>query len=618
MGFDTPAVTFALALTSGMLAQVVARHLRIPGIVMLLVAGVVLGPDGAGLIRPDTLGPALRIMVAASVAVILFEGGLHLEISRLRREGPTIRRLVTLGALITGVGAAISARLLMAWPWAVAVPFGTLVVVTGPTVIAPLLRRIRVNQNLHTILEAEGVLIDPIGAILAVVALEVVLAQELSSAAQGLIGIPTRLVFGTLAGAAGGLLMGKLLQWNRAVPEGLESITTLALLLGLHSVAEAILPESGIMAAPIAGVVMGNMPMRPDRELREFKQQLSVLLVGLLFVLLAADVRLAEVTSLGWRGWATVGVLMLIIRPINVLVCTHGSALNLRERTFLAWLGPRGIVAAAVASVFADQLVREGVPEGLELRALVFLVIATTVVVQGLTGGALAAALKVRRRTESGFVIAGANALARAVAHSLRAVGEEAVLIDSDPAEVAAAREAGLQAVLGSALDDTVLEEADVNGRRAVMGIIGNDATSLLFADKARREYRVPAAFLALRPRHLAVSQAQGRRLGARMLFGRPVSASEWSRRIANGDAQLASYRYGGSVDQPLAGLLEGAVDGMPDVLFLTIEHRGRALPVDELSRLLPGDTAFVLQGRSASLTPPFEPRGLPSEPAAS
>jgi len=394
------AFTFAVALAAGMVAQVLGRHLRIPGIVLLLLAGVLLGPDVSGIVQPQTLGSGLGIIVSAAVAVILFEGGLHLDIGRLRREAVTIRRLVTLGAAVTAVVATFAARFLMEWPWQVAIPFGTLVVVTGPTVITPLLRRIRVNRNLHTILEAEGVLIDPIGAIIAVVALEVVLAQELGTAARGLLGIPTRLLFGLATGVVGGFAMAKLLQIENLVPERLESILILALLLLLNEFSNAVMPESGIMAAPVAGMVVGNLPSGARSSLKEFKEQITIMLIGLLFVLLAADVRIAEVTGLGWRGVATVLVLMVVARPLDVAASTAGSALTWRDRAFIAWLGPRGIVAAAVASVFAHELTGAGITQGIELRALVFLVIAATVLLQGLSGGLAASLLGVRRRSK--------------------------------------------------------------------------------------------------------------------------------------------------------------------------------------------------------------------------
>src|SRR5919108_929600 len=544
MSLNDPALTFAIALAAGMTAQVVARHLRIPGIVLLLLVGVLLGPDVTNIIRPATLGEGLRHIVGAAVAVILFEGGMNLDIVRLTREALTIRRLVTVGAAITSIGGALAARYVMGWEWRVAIPFGTLVTVTGPTVITPLLRRIRVNRKVHTILQAEGVLIDPIGAIIAVVALEVVLAQELGIAARGLLGIPSRLVLGAAAGTAGGFIMAKLLASERLIPEGLESVFTLALLLALYAGCEAILSESGIMAAPIAGIVVGNMPSRPSRELKDFKEQLTVLLVGLLFVLLPADVRLAEVTGLGWRGVLTAVLLMVAVRPLDVAVSTAGSDLTIRERLFIAWLGPRGIVAAAVASLFATELTQQGIAEGLELRALVFLTIALTVVLQGMGGAPVAAALRVRRRSDAGYLIAGAHPLARTLATAMKRGGEDIVLVDTDATAVAAAGRIDLPALVGNVLDAEALEAADIEGRHGIIGLIPNEGVSLLATEKARREFRVRTAHIAVRPRRTGVPLERLRASGTRLLFGRETDISFWIGELATGGGTLATYRY--------------------------------------------------------------------------
>jgi NhaP-type Na+/H+ or K+/H+ antiporter len=492
----------------------------------------------------------------------------------------------------------------MEWPWTVAIPFGSLVIVTGPTVIGPLLRRIRVERNLHTVLEAEAVLIDPIGAILAVVALEMVLAQEMGSAARGLLGIPTRLVFGTLVGAALGYLMAQALASHRLIPRGLESVFTLALLLVMYAGCEAVLPESGIMAAPIAGMVVGNTPAHPSQELKEFKEQLTVLLVGLLFVLLAADVRLGEVTSLGWRGVATVGLLMLVVRPLAVGVSTAGSAIEPRGRAFLAWLGPRGIVAAAVASLFADQLVSEGIPEGIELRALVFLVIAATVVIQGLGGGLVARLLGVRRRSDTGYVIAGANPVARALGSALRSAGEEVVLLDTDRAEIAAGQASGLESILGNALDDEVLQSADVEGRHGIIALIPNEAVSLMVAEKARRELRVGRADVAVRPGRLHVTQNRLHRLGGRILFGGEADLSYWGEAIGAGRALVRRFRYTGDGERAVMGDGASAAQGSRDFLYLTVERRGRAAPVNDLSRLRRGDIVTALAVGGAGPAP--------------
>ncbi len=610
MSLDDPAFTFGLALSGGMIAQVIAQHLRVPGIVVLLVVGVLLGPDVANLVRPSTLGEGLHLIVGISVAVILFEGGMHLELHRLRHEALAIRRLVTWGAFVTAAGGALAGRYVMGWPWQVAIPFGILVIVTGPTVITPLLRRLRIKRNLHTILEAEGVLIDPIGAIVAVVALEVVLAQELPVAARGLVGIPTRLLIGFAIGVVGGVLIGRLLAWEKVIPERYASITTLALLLGLYSLSEAIIPQSGIMTAPIAGMAVGNMPTRSSQELKEFKEQLTVLLIGLLFVLLAADVRIEEVMGLGWPGIATAALLMFVVRPIDVAVSTIGSSLTLREKAFLAWLGPRGIVAAAVASLFAQAFTAEGMAEGRELRALVFLVIAATVVVQGLGGGLVASLLGVRRPSNRGYLIAGANPVARELARALRASGQDVILVETDGAEVAAAMREGLPVLQGNALEEDVLELGELGARRGVIGLIRNEGVSLLVAEKARRDFRVETAQIAFRPDQASVPVESVRAVRARTLFGIETDIGYWSREVRAGRARSCKYRLAGEKELEPAEL--GSAGG---ALPLVIERKGQAVPIDDQTRIRPGDVITLLQ-HSDVVRPPsllLEPVGDPS-----
>jgi NhaP-type Na+/H+ or K+/H+ antiporter len=371
-----PALTLVLALAVGILAQAVARHVRVPGIVILLVAGVALGPDGLGWVQPLALGDGLFVIVDLAVAVILFEGGLNLEISRLRREQAPIRRLVSVGALVTMVGGALTVAALFDWSWMRALLFGSLVVVTGPTVIGPLVDAVRLRPRVATVLEAEGVLIDPIGAILAVLMLEVALAPGADSLASGATGLVLRLGFGAVAGIVAGFVLAGLLRVRRVVPEGFENVFALASVLLLFQGCDVIVPHSGVLAVAVAGVVVGNVRTRVDRDLREFKDQLSVLLIGLLFILLAATVRIADVRALGWNGLAVVAVLVFAVRPANVWLCTVGSELTRKERWFIAGVAPRGIVAAAVAALAAGALDSHGLAGGAELRALVFLTIA--------------------------------------------------------------------------------------------------------------------------------------------------------------------------------------------------------------------------------------------------
>ncbi|MCA9579533.1 MAG: cation:proton antiporter, partial [Myxococcales bacterium] len=292
-------LTVAFALAAGMLGQTVAHHLRLPGIVALLVLGVAFGPDGANLVQPALLGDGLASLVGFAVAVILFEGGMSLDLRRLKRSGRAIRRLVTVGALVSMVLGMILVAVVLGWGWQRSLLFGTLVIVTGPTVVTPLLRRLKVKKPVSTVLEAEGVLIDAVGAITAAVALEVVLSpsdQGVLLAGPVIVG---RLFFGVAVGMLGGALIALLLRFRGLVPEGLETVMTLSLAVLVFEASNAVVHESGIAAVTVAGLVVGNSRTHVARELREFKEQLTALFIGMLFVLLVADVRLADIFALG-------------------------------------------------------------------------------------------------------------------------------------------------------------------------------------------------------------------------------------------------------------------------------------------------------------------------------
>lgn len=607
MELADPALTFALALAAGIVAQAAARHLQIPGIVLLLLVGALLGPDVANVVRPDTLGPGLNIIVGLSVAVILFEGGLNLSVQRLRGEARVIRLLITVGAFLTGLGAALLGRIVLDWPWPIAVTFGALVIVTGPTVVTPLLRRVRVRRNVATILEAEGVLIDPIGAILAVVALELALSETLGGAARGLLGLPSRLVVGVVVGAIGGSVIAVVLRVRKAVPEGLESVVTLSLVLALFQISNSIQHESGILAAAVAGLVVGNVGTRISRELRDFKEQLTVLLVGLLFVLLAADVRLEEVTALGWSGVVVVAALMVVIRPAAVAISTWGSGLEWKERAFIGWLGPRGIVAAAVASVFAQRLLQDGYELGSEFRALVFLVIAATVVVQGFSAGPVASLLGVRRPTNRGHVIVGANALGRALGEALQSAGEDVLLIDVNASEASAARDAGLQVIYGNASDERVLLRADVEGRRTFAAVTTNESANVLLARGAKENYRVPEALAALEQDNPAGGHDQVEEARVGVLFGGPVDVEDWVHALRHGEAEIQRWRLSatnGAGDAREETVPEGHREALPLAVF----RSGGGVPVSGGTRFRAGDvTAFAVRVSAAPVLPPGE-----------
>ena len=538
--FTDPALIVALALAAGVIAQSIAHHLRIPGIVLLLGTGAVLGPDVLGVIQPGALDEALHALVGYAVAVILFEGGLNLNIKRLRKQSTTIRRLVTWGALVTAVGGALAARLIMQWDWRISILFGTLVIVTGPTVVTPLVRRIKLKRKLQTILEAEGVLIDPIGAVIAVVALEVMITPNIPIVASGMVAIALKLLIGAIIGGLGGFFIAWLLRSERLIPDGIENVFALSMVLVLFHFSNMIQPESGIVTVTIAGLVVGNIRTRVLRDLMEFKEGLTVMLIGMLFVLLAADVRFSELRALGVSGLWTVAALMFIVRPLNALVGTAGSDLSIREKSFIAWLAPRGIVAAAVASFFADTLAHDGIPGGGELRALVFLVIAVTVLLQGITGSVLASALGVRRKINTGYAILGANELGLAIGTALRDGGETVLFIDTNIDATKAAEEAGFRVVFGNVLEEGTRERAGLDSVAACIGVTPNEEVNLIFARRVAEEYKIPRLYV-LEGSHVTESIIQN--AGALALFGgAEKDAGLWTVRLRRATATVEAW----------------------------------------------------------------------------
>ncbi len=571
-----PALTWVVALGAGVLAQSLARHLRLPGIVVLLGFGVALGPDLLGWVEPRALGGGLRTIVDLAVAIILFEGGLNLEISRLRRAQTSLRRLVTIGALVTLVGGTAAASWILGWPLVQAVLFGSLVVVTGPTVIGPLVREVRLRPRVASILEAEGVLIDPVGAILAVLVLELALSPE--AAASGATDFLLRLGLGAAVGAAGGLGLVGLFRIRGLIPEGYTNILTLAFVLLLFQACEQILEQSGILAATLAGVVVGNFRTPVNRALREFKEELTILLIGLLFVLLAADVRLADVRALGWAGVGVVAALVLVVRPLGVMFSTAGSALSWRERWLIAWLAPRGIVAAAIASVTANALEAHALPGGPELRALVFLTIAGTVLLAGLTAAPVASLLGLRQPDRNGIAILGAQGLGLALARELSRAELPVQFLDSNPQSSRRAEEAEFPVVFGNALEERTLQRARLEAVGTVVGLTANEALNGVFVRRARELFGVPERYVALATFQEGITPELLRDDDVRVLFDAPHDVERWDVRSHHGEMTVERFRFAPSEDSP--DEQEAAPGSTEAYVLLCITRGARTFPM--------------------------------------
>lgn len=388
-------ILISVTVIAGIAAQVLAGFFQIPSIVLLLLFGILLGRDSFDFLEPSLLGVGLEVVVSLSVALILFEGGLNLQLGELKEVSSSLRNLVTVGVLITFVGAGIAAHWLSEFPWPIAFLYASLVVVTGPTVINPLLKQIGVDKQVSTLLEGEGVFIDPIGAILAVIVLHFVLSGNV----QPLIlikGLILRLGIGVVIGVGGGWLLSQLLKQDQFLSQELKNLVVLASLWGLFSLAQVLRSESGLVVAVIMGIVLraSNLPSEP--LVRWFNEQLSILANSVLFILLAADLSIASVFALGWGSVLTVLVLMLVVRPIDILISTWNLGFNWQQQLFLSWVAPRGIVAASLASLFAVSLTKGGINGGDSIKALVFLTIMMTVFFQGLTASWVANLLNLR------------------------------------------------------------------------------------------------------------------------------------------------------------------------------------------------------------------------------
>ncbi|WP_017315081.1 cation:proton antiporter [Mastigocladopsis repens] len=494
-------ITLQMVITvfAGISAQVLAAYLRVPSIVFLLMFGILLGSDGIGLLHPHMLGTGLEVIVALATAIILFEGGLNLDLRELGKVSTSLQLLVTLGTMITLLGGSMAAHWLGEFPWPIAFLYASLVVVTGPTVVSPLLKQINVDRQVATLLEGEGVLIDPVGAILAVVVLNTLLNDhtDFITAMSSLI---LRLGIGSVIGAAGGWLMSLVSKRANFLSFEVKNLVVLAGLWGLFALSQMIRSDSGLMAVVVAGVVFGASSVPEERLLRRFKGQLTILSVSVLFILLAADLSIASVFALGWGGVFTVLVLMFVVRPINILLCTWNSGLNWRQKLFLSWVSPRGIVSASVASLFAILLTQRGVNGGEAIKALVFLTIIMTVVCQGLTAGWVAKFLQITSKDATGAVIVGCNPLSLLIARLFQERGEAVVMIDTDPKRCEQAEAQNLRVIASSALDTGVLEEAGLASMGTFLAMTSNGEVNFVLAQRATEEFNPPRV-LAVFPR---------------------------------------------------------------------------------------------------------------------
>ncbi len=437
-----PMFTLCAAAAVGVILVSVSAKLRIPPIVLLLIVGVAIGPEGVGMIDPSSLGSGLKLVVSMVVAVILFEGGLTLDLSKARQSLGVIGRMLTIGVLITWCGATLTIWWLFKPSLSIAVLCGSLVVVTGPTVVAPILRRINIRDRIRHILYWESVLVDAVGVFLAVLCFEWISPDAELGTFGPLARFGFRVGVGVGVGLVVGLVMSKLLT-SHLVHDEHANIFVLGVALLSYAICETILHESGVLAVIVAGFALGARRPRQLGQLKRFKLELTELGVGTLFILLAGTLRLNQFRELGWKLIVAVVVLVAIVRPLAIFVSTWGRGYSIEERLFLSWVAPRGIVAAFLASLFALELGSNPafVWEAQLIHTFTFAVIGATVILQGLSAPAVAKLLKLEKAPRNTWLIAGDVNIVGPISKTLNCAGVRALGLVRGPRDSSASKE---------------------------------------------------------------------------------------------------------------------------------------------------------------------------------
>ncbi|MEC9056501.1 MAG: cation:proton antiporter, partial [Verrucomicrobiota bacterium] len=487
-----PIAYLALVLALGILAQWLAWRIRIPSILILLAFGFGISITTGAQID-DYLGgetDTLLAIVGLFVAIILFEGGLTLKFSELRQAGAPVLRLCSLGVAIAFALASISAAWIFQWNWRVAALLGAILVVTGPTVVGPLLRVIKPTRKISSIVKWEGIVVDPIGAILAVLVFQVAVAGELQAAGGA---VALALLKTLLVGIVLAVLLAKVLEFllkRHYLPEFLESVFLLAVVAVAFAVSNAIQEESGLLTVTVLGIALANQKSVSVRNILEFKENLRVLIISLLFILLSGRIDPADLSAIALPSLAFLGALVLIVRPASIyLSCLGSRNIDNRERAFLAALAPRGIVAAAVTSVFAiefDHAAHEGIidttiaQQAQQMVPAVFLIIMGTVLLYGLIARPFALSLGIASRSADGILFAGADTWTRKIASALHEDGYSVMLLDTRYGKVAAARMGGLHAIRANILSEHAEENLEFPGIRHLIAGTPNDEVNSL------------------------------------------------------------------------------------------------------------------------------------------
>lgn len=495
----------------GILAQWVAWKFKIPAILPLILIGLLVGPIAAEFLSDDGTkwiepiwngtkglfpGESLFYFVSLAISVILFEGGLTLKLSEIKNIGPVITKLITIGSVVTFFGAALAAHYVFFLSWQISYLFSALIIVTGPTVITPILRNIPMKKDVSAVLKWEGILIDPIGALVAVLVFEFISVDaggEFTKTA--LIEFGKIVLFGFTFGFTFAHAMNLIIN-RKLVPHYLLNVFALAAVLGVFVLSDTFAHESGLLAVVVMGMVLGNSNSPYLKELLYFKESLSVLLISILFILLAANINVSDLMLIyDWKTAGLFAIIVFIIRPIGVLISTQGSSLKFNERIFISWVGPRGIVAAGIASLFGLKLAKEGIPGAEYITPLVFMIVLGTVLLNATTARLFAKMVGVFLKKSEGILIIGGSKVSRLLGRYLESNGRHVVIIDSNERNIQKAKEVGLEAMSANIYSDTLMDNIELNDVGYIMALTGNADINKFAIEKFSKQFGENGAF---------------------------------------------------------------------------------------------------------------------------
>ncbi|MEM5474384.1 sodium:proton antiporter [Hoeflea sp. AS60] len=531
---DDIVLKLAVIGVAGIAAQWFAWRLQLPAIVLLLVAGFVAGPATGFLDPAADFGSVYRPMVSIAVAIILFEGGLTLNFKEIRETSTAVRRIIMYAGPLTWGMAAFAAHHIGGLSWPTAIVLGAILVVTGPTVIMPLLRQAQLDARPASLLRWEAIVNDPIGALFAVVAFEIILVYAGLHQADNLVVL---VIVGFGAAIGGGWLAAKLIVWSFVrghVPEYLKAPVLLAAVVGVYAANNLVLEEAGLLTVTVMGMVLANSRIASLTDMRRFKETITTLLVSGVFIILTASLSLDEIRSLDWRAALFVAALLLVIRPVAIMLATIRSGATIQERLLSAWIAPRGVVAVAVSGLFGTLLADVGVEDAGRMVAFTFAVVVTTIVLHGFTLGPLASFLKLKKATKPGILVVGGSRWSTAFASKLKEAEVPVMLADQNWNHLTEARLANIPVYFGEVLSESAHHSIDPKRFSNLIATGDNDAYNALvctdFGPELGRSHVYQIGRIDEKAR-----QALSFTLGGRSLTKEPVSFLDLREKLLNG-----------------------------------------------------------------------------------